>query len=638
MKSISSRGVFLSLVVCFFAIALLGWYLKGRLNQPIVRQVAPVHQKDVRPPVVSDKPSSRPLPAAVQPQQPSVAVKLSKVRWLRGLVHAPDFRPIERFQASVYAAYEPFLSPICTQLFTDSQGVFELQCESSETIDLVIQAPGFVVSINPQLAMASTQEEAQPVDITLVPHSTIRGSVVTDEGAVVAGVRVDLGLDLDDAFEAEPASAEHGPSWTTADANGRFELKGIPQGDYSLFTQREGYFPATAPVFVGPGEVVDGVKLVLTAKGGSILVRVEERGHPPTKPYTVSIEDSPWKGKINSEGLWKVEGVQPGLYFVNVLSGDETAPGPAPVYRSAAQVNSAQEAEVVFRLQPSVVVRGEVLRGNKPGAAINIRVSQIAEHDAPARAGVLPSLALVVAKTDDQGRFELAPLPPGDYTVIARQENEREEEAAQLRLRLRPEDTYRSIQIHLGMSQLEGTVYDATTKQPIPKASMSMLSESPNWEVEGISDAQYATTRRQLYADADGLYRIERLSPGRYFFDVTAPGYGSLMDEAVNVEQPKTPHDFELYPQGQLVVVVINERNLPVYGAQVFLREIAKTNESLRLAMTNNQGYMRLSDVVPGSYELAVVLPGQTAPIEHVTITITSGQVLRHQVRITASQ
>jgi protocatechuate 3,4-dioxygenase beta subunit len=129
------------------------------------------------------------------------------------------------------------------------------------------------------------------LEVALLPESSIAGVVVDGAGVPIAGalVETERGITaiLDGRFQ---------PDQTWTDAAGRFELRGLGAGHYSVHTDgRTGRSPSVA-VELRPAELRDGLRLVATR--GNVL-EVTLRG-PEGQPCP--------RGRV-----WLVSGSRPGI-------------------------------------------------------------------------------------------------------------------------------------------------------------------------------------------------------------------------------------------------------------------------------------------------------------------------------------
>ncbi|MBI3230220.1 MAG: carboxypeptidase regulatory-like domain-containing protein, partial [Burkholderiales bacterium] len=126
----------------------------------------------------------------------------------------------------------------------------------------------------------------------------------------------------------------------------------------------------------------------------------------------------------------------------------------------------------------------------------------------------------VFAKTDQEGRYQVFDLPPGNVVVVARDPATQALAMAQTQLQ-RPEQQMRlDVQVARADARLEGTIIHGG--KPVVDAHISLLSRQVFADV-GV--AQRTTT-----TDANGHFKLERVMPGAMRIIVEADGLVSQQD------------------------------------------------------------------------------------------------------------
>ena len=135
-------------------------------------------------------------------------------------------------------------------------------------------------------------------EVALLPESSIAGVVVDEAGVPIAGALVEtegsITAILDGRFEADQ-------TWT--DAAGRFELRGLGAGHYSVHTDgRTGRSPSVA-VELRPAELRDGLRLVAT-RGNVLEVTLRGPEGQPCPHGRVWLVSGSRPGIPESDGRW----------------------------------------------------------------------------------------------------------------------------------------------------------------------------------------------------------------------------------------------------------------------------------------------------------------------------------------------
>lgn len=286
------------------------------------------------------------------------------------------------------------VGPFAVALRTDARGQTTVGCLPAGKTTVRIRHQDYVPWMQEiQLGTGSTVHRR----VQLANGFTVRGTVRTQTGEPVPSCAVRIG-------RLGPA----GGHLARTDAKGGFVLHDVPAGRHKIFASKHKVGETDSVVDVGLGQE-NAVALVLTA-GPSILgVVVDEEGNPlsglridaDVRFFTRASAVS------NAAGRFEILDLEEGKeYRLAVVSkkGVTIFIHPTPVLPGEDEwrvtVPSAQLAESS--------VRGAVVGPDAApieGAAVSVNIS---------RGGDIASLE---AKTDDLGRFVVAGLTPGNYTL-----------------------------------------------------------------------------------------------------------------------------------------------------------------------------------------------------------------------------
>lgn len=626
-----------------------------RLTQPAMRGTAqpssPHVQQDaprfVVPSVVDTTMQFSPSPSSPGTPAPAVAFSseagsVASTYWVRGVVVTPDRRPVERFTIQLFSRFGPMAQPEYTKQFDTPTGEFEVAWSDPGPADMVAKASGFTGGMVNQVLLASSRDQAERWEIALIPGGKIQGVVLNEAGQPVVGATVELGQYLYEIQIPNPpmgmspaevhalieaaAKAQNPNPWRLSDDLGHFELTDLPQGAYSLYAEHPDYFPTAQHVTIQPGGVYEGVRLILSNRGGTILAHVMDLEGNPIAGRSVSIEEGRIHGLTDRQGLWRAENLRPGEYQV-VLAAEETD-GIGAAWRWATiNVAAGHESLVTFQLAPGVLISGEVSWAGQPLGDVEVTASQSNSLQLPGSESVPPSSAVASARADRHGRFELAGLPPGGYQLMVAHG----EDTATLEVALAPSDRHRFFQIRFGTGQVEGVIRDGGTGQPIAHASARLLLTRPIQDEREDDDVFYASPERDVVTDQAGRYRIDHVAFGRYLLEVNSGTYGNV-SQPIEVSGAITRHDVALWPGGQLVMTVTNSKRFPFHHAMVTIAPVASPDNSLA-ALTDSQGTVLLTHLAPGAYEVLVGAGSDPASFR-TTVNIRPAQLERLAVTL----
>ncbi len=258
-----------------------------------------------------------------------------------------------------------------------------------------------------------TRETDEPMldlgDVVLRGGAILRGRVVDDQGAAIAGQRVALeGSNADRGLWATvdnaPIDTSIARRGTNTDDLGRFSFADLAPGSYrALILNAESREVASASVSVTKGAAVKDVKLVV-ARGLSISGRVvDEEEHPIVANIRAETFDrrfeSSSSARSSSDGTFEVKGLKPGDFQLTV-DPDSLWFGEAGRVRHGRAIVASVAAgtrDVVVRVARVATIKGRVLDANgSPLALVEVRAL---EHGS--------DRDLYNVMTNKDGRFEL---------------------------------------------------------------------------------------------------------------------------------------------------------------------------------------------------------------------------------------
>lgn len=218
----------------------------------------------------------------------------------------------------------------------------------------------------------------------------------------------------------------------------------------------------------------------------------------------------------------------------------------------------------------------------------------------PASFGGGPALAQALSDAD--GRFELPPLDPGVYDVVARHPARAPATARHVAAGTR------DLVLELaGGGRLRGCVRDASTGAPVAPFTVMVFARA------GL---RLVPRRSVSVVDPAGCYALDDLAPGPAVVVVSAPGRAPSPERAVDVPPPpgEAVADAALDPGGALFGVVRDEATrAPVAGARVAVEGILAASSSafpvLSSAVTDAAGRFEVAGL-PRRVALSVVADG----------------------------
>jgi hypothetical protein len=276
----------------------------------------------------------------------------------------------------------------------------------------------------------------------------LRGQVVSADGTPLRRAQV----------RAMSQDGRGSGGMTSTDAQGRFEIKELPAGRYSITASKAGYVtmqfgqrrvdqPGGTILDVLDNQVVERIQFALV-RGGVITGRVLDEFGEPIAGVQVSAQRYRYIGgsrrmvpsggdQTDDQGSFRIYGLAPGEYFVsgtlrsqmmsmpgmNTNEVEGFAPSYYPGTSNAAEaqrvnVKGGQELSGInFALTAARLarVRGRVTTpsGEAPGAPLMVMVTSRDTSQ-------MMTMMMSSAQTRADGTFQLAGLAPGSYNVTAR--------------------------------------------------------------------------------------------------------------------------------------------------------------------------------------------------------------------------
>jgi hypothetical protein len=314
-------------------------------------------------------------------------------------------------------------------------------------------------------------------------------------------------------------------------------------------------------------------------------------------------------------GEFLIEGLAAGIYLVRVVpTGNFDAP--------ALQRVEADSKDVVLELFEKATVIGQVVDSSgKPLSRFTVK-ARTSNELSRAFGAVMAQRSV---KDSKDGTFELSGLPEGSFVIEASSEGFAPSFSE-------PFDTTQGLattDIVVRMSrggELRGQVIDAYTGQGLAGAEIATLDnnyiEGDLFELFSALEPT-ALTKTSVFADADGRFAIELMTPGEYQVQVRVRGYSTVVtNDVLIVDGQVTELPTQRVAKGARIAgVVLSADNQPLAGSTVQLTPAdASEVQGHRQTRTDGEGRFTLDNVRPGDYELSAMRPnsGQGNPFEAI--------------------
>ena len=274
------------------------------------------------------------------------------------------------------------------------------------------------------------------------------------------------------------------------------------------------------------------------------------------------------------------------------------------------------QESIDFELVRGAVLEGVVVdRQGEPVERARVWARRIG-YDTAIRRGNLPR-----ASTDDRGRFRLAGLPPGPYSLTVRG-----------RAAGAPDETT-TLVVDLGESEMSQdltiTLGEQTTHSVSGRLAGVSLDEARRIQIRLESSAQTYSAR----ADPEGRFRVANIPPGRYLAKAAISRRGDRRRLFLDIVDVYGDVQGLVLSPGRVGAVEGTVRMAgPVQGRKIRLE--LQSNEAFgeRSATVDPEsGRFRIDDLIPGSYRLrarssqvyveAVQRGSSSVPLADVTVS-----------------
>ena len=504
----------------------------------------------------------------------SVEVALSRGSSLGGVVLSETRQPVPGAEVALEGANAPgrgFGSGGGESATTDASGRFRFDHLAPGRYTLGASVPA--QAAEPVEAIVVAGESKDDVVLVLAGGATIRGVVSGLSETLRAGVGVNAS-----------GPREYGASARTG-ADGRFELSGAPAGTISLRATAGDFFAGATRSASGSVTIAEGQKEAeaeIVFEGTGALSGRVTRGGSPVSEARLFLGGprggSSGSGRTDESGSYRIEGLTPGDYTVNVQAA---AGGGRGVSK---EIRIDGEASLDIEL-PMARLFGIVVDGSTKQPLADARVTANLDGGSSSRPGF--------ASSDSNGRFFVDDVEPGAYTLTLRRSGY--QEASDTVSATEAGGDAGTIEMTRGEG-LELRVRDGIYQIPLRSANVR------------VRDGAGATvTSTWLSLDGDGKGEISSLRPGRYTLVLASSGYATQVLEGIVV--PGAPLPVALTPGGS---VEVKPGEASRAKGEATLRNALGQPHPYRSWGTEGRvplpaaGTQLLENLAPGSYTLAV--------------------------------
>jgi uncharacterized GH25 family protein len=511
---------------------------------------------------------------------------------------------------------------------TTPAGRFRLATLTAGTAyDLRLSRAGFAPGTS-EIPPLEPGRPAADLRIVLRRGRTGTGRVVNASEQPIAGARVllrrDQGGDPRERMMRRMMGAqEEAPIETVTGADGRFELRDLPGGTWSLEARASGYAALTVPGLTVPeGAGSTDLGTVMLPAGVALEgYAVDPRGRPvegaeinasdAATPISLMRfgrqEEAAPDAVTGADGYFRIEDRRAG----EMINLEAIRQGYARTSAPGVRVPSEEPVRIV--MQPASVVEGRAVDdGGKPVAGARILV-----FPTERRGG----MQMKDGTSDDTGAFRIEDVPPG--ALEARATAPGYQAAYVSNLEVRAGQDLKGVEIVLAVgAAVEGRVVSPSGR-PVAEADVRVVQE----EARGFFRMPAMTQ-----TDGDGRYRLEGVAPGARTIQASHEGYRPAVRD-LEVRAGENTLDLSLEGGAEVRGRVVDEGGAPVPGARVSLREGWRSWD-LPNGVSGADGSFTLAGVADGTYHMLAEKDGYARNDEGQEVTVAGSSVGGIEVKL----
>jgi hypothetical protein len=478
--------------------------------------------------------------------------------------------------------------------------------------------------------------------------ATLRGQVVaSDTGAPIRRAQVRVS-----------ASTSRESRLATTDAQGRFEIRALPAGRYTLSASKGGFVTlqygqrrpgeSGTPLELAEGQQLD--KLIVGLPRGSVLSgRVTDEFGEPVANAAVSALRYAYVGgarrlmpagardTTDDRGQYRLFGLPPGDYIVSAMlrtaevtdPGDDAAGFAPTYYPGTANAAEAQPVRVALQQENATVSFGLMAT-----RLVRLSGAVIGASGEPAWGGVVVLTSASGApavpafrggggggRIEGDGSFRLANVAPGRYQLQARTGGRTDAEFARMDIIVGPDDVEGLTLVTAPAGRVSGVVR-TDTGAPLPVTPQPLQVSARPATVDG--PAVGGGGGNQGRVDADGRFELGNLTDPRFLRVNTPQGWTlkavvlngqDITDVPIDAGPGQRITDVQVVITQKVSTVtgtVYDDRKQPVLDATVVIFPLDERlrgyqSRFIRAARPNQEGTFTVTAVPPGEY-LAVAL------------------------------
>jgi hypothetical protein len=472
-------------------------------------------------------------------------------------------------------------------------------------------------------------------EFALSPGARAEGRVVDEQGRGIAGASVDVEAEHVHSVTINHGTGEVGTSsrGATTNADGSFQLYGIPAGKVRITAQESGYVTGqTDPITLVEGTTRSGLAIALS-RGHHVAGTVTWPDGTPARGVTVQAELQtppstgatsmlslgsyrPQSGKTGDRGEFTIEGLAGGP--VSLLASAHRAVGsPPPGQENEPGENLPQWTAVLEDIALDTDGVALVLREpvGLPGRVVDDQgapVKKFAITAGPSQEEglrITPAMILgdVSLKTQTfeaaDGSFLFSGLQPGSWTLTVEAAGYVQVDEPTVQVPRKEDPLVVQLARAAGAS---GTVVDAG-ERPIANAEVKLIGNA-NEGMFVFGDSKHESSTK---TDETGAFTIGQLPPGSVKLVASAEGYARSEPAAIQAPAGGKVDGVVLHLRrgGRLTGEVYDAHGTCASGRKVMVASLGA--QDMREANVDDAGQFAVENLTPGAYQV-MLQPSET--------------------------
>jgi protocatechuate 3,4-dioxygenase beta subunit len=507
-------------------------------------------------------------------------------------------------EATVRAVLQGDVIPL--EITSDAAGEF-LFSDLNPGRYLISAAKGNLVGFSSGPVAVALADHVADVIINLEPGYSISGSVLDTRNQSLPSAQIRMREIREGSLVS---GSDSGSVVALTDVSGRYRIDGVLPGHFALAADAVPNAPSEWRDVLIKKEDATQVNFVMIA-GGELLGTVLGPDGKPVPDCKVMTEvragdsvDSAvraWRrSRTSSNGRFVAKGLAAGL--VNVTA-DHPQFGMASL--SPMSLSVAEKKEVTVRFQKGAFIRGTVQYGDGVVAAsVNVRWD---------------GTILRSTFTDNDGKFEIGPLPSGRGTLKA------EVTRAQWTSHGGPDEPDRKGLVVVSGQDLNGIALVVTRQNeaisgtvlspdghPLEGALIETELEQPGLSAFNLPTVSFQTTGSGV-SGREGHFAIRDLRKSRYWVRAVQPRFPAT--EPVSVDAPAAGIQLRFDAGARLSGKAVSENGAPVTSFEVEVvsaqapdsnRSGPSRNDAARRSVNHPAGVFEVDALKAGRYEVVV--------------------------------